>query len=58
MDIIRNKLQDFLNIQPATRQSINIIEPYTFETNCLKNLLWYRGDSSELEQFYKQIQSI
>jgi hypothetical protein len=57
MDIIRNKLQDFLNIQPATRQSINIIEPYTFETNCLKNLLWYRGDSSELEQFYKQIQS-
>lgn len=57
MDIIRNKLQDFLNIQPATRQSINIIEPYTFETNCLKNLIWYRGDSSELEQFYKQIQS-
>lgn len=57
MDIIRNRLQDFLNIQPATRQSINIIEPYTFETNCLKNLLWYRGDSSELEQFYKQIQS-
>ena len=57
MDIIRNKLQDFLNIQPATKQSINIIEPYTFETNCLKNLLWYRGDSSELEQFYKQIQT-
>lgn len=57
MDIIRNKLQDFLNIQPAARQSINIIEPYTFETNCLKNLLWYRGDSSELEQFYRQIQS-
>lgn len=55
MDIIRNKLQDFLNIQPATRQSINIIEPYTFEVNCLKNLLWYRGDSSELEQFYRQI---
>lgn len=57
MDIIRNKLQDFLNIQPATKQSINIIEPYTFESNCLKNLLWYRGDSSELEQFYKQIQT-
>lgn len=57
MDIIRNKLQDFLNIQPATRQSINIIESYAFEVNCLKNLLWYRGDSSELEQFYRQIQS-
>ena len=57
MDIIRNKLQDFLNIHPATRQSINIIEPYTFETNCLKNLVWYRGDSSELEQFYRQVQT-
>ncbi|MDO4974968.1 MAG: capsid protein [Alphaproteobacteria bacterium] len=57
MDIIRNKLQNFLNIQPATKQNINIIEPYTFEACCLKNLLWYRGDSSELEQFYKQIQT-
>lgn len=55
MDIIRNKLQDFLNIQPATKLNINIIEPYTFEINCLKNFLWYLGDSSELEQFYRQI---
>lgn len=55
MEIIRSKLSDWLNIQPATKQSINIIEPYTYEANCLKNLLWYRGDSSELEQFYKQL---
>ena len=43
-----------LNIQPATDKTITIKEPLTYQGNVLKNRLWYRGDSSELDQFFKQ----
>ena len=43
-----------LNIQPATDKSITIKEPLTYQGNVLKNRLWYRGDPSELDQFFKQ----
>lgn len=44
-----------LRINPApTSQVITITEPYSYETNVLRNRLWYRGDPSELDQFYKQ----
>lgn len=45
-----------LRIQPApTHQSITIVEPLSYESNVLRNRLWYRGDPSELDQFYKQL---
>ncbi len=44
-----------LNIQPASESKTIIIrEPLSYETNVLRNRLWYRGDPSELDQFYKQ----
>ena len=43
-----------LNIQPATDKTITIKEPLTYQGNVLKNRLWYRGDPSELDQFFKQ----
>ncbi len=43
-----------LNIQPATDKTITIKEPLTFQGNVLKNRIWYRGDPSELDQFFKQ----
>src|SRR5690625_5101305 len=44
-----------LRINPASNnQIITINEPSRYETNVLRNRLWYRGDPSELDQFYKQ----
>lgn len=47
----------YLNVQPASQSSINIQEAYTYETNLIKNKLWYRGEAYELEQFFKNISS-
>lgn len=43
-----------LNIQPAQDKTITIKEPLSFQGNVLKNRIWYRGDPSELDQFFKQ----
>lgn len=44
-----------LRINPAPdSQIITITEPFSYRTNVLRNRLWYRGDPSELDQFYKQ----
>lgn len=44
-----------LRIRPAQENTpITITEPFSYETSVLRNRLWYRGDPSELEQFYKQ----
>lgn len=49
-DVIRN----WLNIIPSQENTITIQEVNTFEGNCFKNLLWYRGEASELHQYYTQ----
>lgn len=43
-----------LNITPAQDKVITIREPLSFQGNVLKNRIWYRGDPSELDQFFKQ----
>ena len=43
-----------LNIYPAQDKVITIREPLSFQGNVLKNRIWYRGDPSELDQFFKQ----
>lgn len=43
-----------LNIYPAQDKIITIKEPLSFNCNVLKNRIWYRGDPSELDQFFKQ----
>ena len=37
----------FLNVQPASQGSITIQEAYTYETNLIRNKLWYRGEAYE-----------
>lgn len=39
-------------IEPALEHSITIREPLSFQANVLKNQVWYRGDPSELGQFF------
>ena len=51
-DKVRKMVKKWLDIQPAGDRHIVIKEPMSFETNVLKNLLWYRGEAEELEQFF------
>lgn len=59
VDAVNDKLKDvvrnWLNIQPSSGTSITIQETNTFEGSCFRNLLWYRGDASELHQYYTQL---
>lgn len=43
-----------LNILPATDNQISIREPLSHAGTVLRNRIWYRGDPSELDQFFKQ----
>lgn len=52
---IRSSIQTWLRIQPAQVTSIQLQEMLNYEGNAIKNRIWYRGDSEELSQLYKQI---
>jgi len=54
MGWFKNMVAKLLNIQPATDKTITIYEPLTYQGNVLKNRIWYRGEASELDQFFKQ----
>lgn len=53
-DNIKRGIRSWLNIMPANPCSIQINEVMDFELNAIRNRIWYRGDSSELEQMYQQ----
>lgn len=54
-DRVREMLRSFLNIQPAPSATFNITETLDFQGNAFKNAVWFRGDSEELSQLYKQL---
>lgn len=52
---VKSFIMRMLKIQPASNNRvITIREPLSYETNILKNRIWYRGEPSELDQFFKQ----
>lgn len=55
MDKIREGMRSFLRLEPPQSLQINIQERLDYQANAIKNRLWYRGDSNELEQLYQQI---
>lgn len=52
---LKKMIKGWLDIQDAPNQVILLNEKLNFETNCIKNQIWMRGDPAELEQFYKQV---
>ena len=52
---IKRGLRSWLNVMPANPYNIQINEVADFETNAIRNRIWYRGDSNELEQLYQKI---
>jgi hypothetical protein len=55
MDVVRKKMQSWLQIDPPVAMMINIVEIFDFQGNAIKNRIWYRGEPNELEQLYWQI---
>ena len=49
---IKRGVRSWLRIQSASPYNIQINEMADFETNAIRNRIWYRGDSNELEQLY------
>lgn len=53
MERVKNMIRSWLEIQPAAGKGLTIQEPVSFDSNVLRNRIWYRGDASELEQIFK-----
>lgn len=53
-EVIKGMIAKLLNIVPATDNQISIREPLSHAGTVLRNRIWYRGDPSELDQFFKQ----
>lgn len=52
---VRNSIRSFLKIAPAQKNFLQIQEVLDYESNAIKNRIWYRGDSDEIAQLYKQM---
>lgn len=53
---VKIKLRNWLDIDKGMNPlTVRIIESMDFDANVFKNRIWYRGDPSELHQFYTTI---
>lgn len=53
---VKKMIQNWLEIMPAADQTIVLQEKLPRELETLRSQIWYRGDASELHQFFKQLQ--
>lgn len=53
---VKEMIKSWLDIRPATGQNFVIQEDMDFNAECIRNLIWYRGDSHELASFYSQLE--
>lgn len=54
-ETIKRGIRSWLNVVPASGNNIQINEVLDFEASAIRNRIWYRGDSNELEQMYQQL---
>lgn len=54
-DNIKKGIRSWLQITPSNPYSIQINEVMDFELSAIRNRIWYRGDSNELQQMYQQV---
>lgn len=55
MDKVKKSIRSWLNVREADPAYIDIVETLDYEGNAIKNRIWYRGDSNELQQLYEQM---
>lgn len=56
MDAVKDKMQSWLEIRDNTPKAIVVYRKEDMQIYFAKNKMWYIGESSELEDFYKQIE--
>ena len=54
---VKTMIRSWLEIQPASGKGLVIREPVSFETNVLRNRIWYRGDACELDQLRRRMKA-
>lgn len=54
-DNVKKGIRSWLDIQESNATQIMITETLDYEANAIKNRIWYRGDSDEIQQMYSQI---
>ncbi len=54
-DKLKEMIKSWLNIRPAQGQAFIINEDMDHQASCIRNQIWYRGDSHELSEFYSQL---
>lgn len=52
---VKRKIFDIFKIYPAQSRTLYVNEELTYINNVLKNKVLYRGNASEIEQFFKQV---
>lgn len=56
MNAVKEKMQSWLEIKSKSPQAIVVNRTEDLQIYFAKNKMWYIGDSSELQEFYKQLQ--
>lgn len=51
---VKKSLRNWLQVTQSSPYTIQIQEVADFELSAIRNRIWYRGDSNELEQMYMQ----
>lgn len=54
---VRKMIVNWLKIQPAPITTVSLTERLPFQLKAIESQMWYRGDATELDQFYKQIKN-
>lgn len=52
---IKNMIKSWLDLNEAQNTQFTIEELYSFDSNAIRNKIWYRGDPYELQQFYEEV---
>jgi len=55
MDMLKGKARSWLEIKDGNPKAIIIHQADDLQTYFIKNKIWYRGESNELEELYKQL---
>lgn len=56
MEILKEKARSWLEIREGTPRGIIIHQADDLQTYFIKNRIWFRGESNELEELYKQLE--
>ncbi len=57
LEKVKKKLRNWLEIEQDNPRGLKIKQALSFYSNAYLNLIWYRGDSSEIAEIYQDIEA-